>query len=186
MIKVITTEDSVPRLLLTNRCALAIQFGQNPSYTDKQNAKGTKLSGRDLVVSENLEQYTTIPRLDNNCSVYYEPPELRDGFLTKKPRIVPKIRVQLLKRTDIKEIVRKGGDESEVKTIYMPQGWSDAIDVSNVGKKTYELPGNFRLHVKIDKKTSFLTHVVFTDTFNETESMEKAQRDDEIKVSIFL
>ena len=84
--KVVITEDQVPRMLLTNHCATPIQFGQCPSNSDKQNSKGPKISGRDLAVSENLKQYTTILRLGSNSSVYYEPPEMRDGFLTKKSK----------------------------------------------------------------------------------------------------
>lgn len=184
--KVIITEDQAPRMLLTNQCTTPIQFGQCPSNSDKQNAKGTKLSGRDLVVSENLEQYTTIPRLDNNSSVYYEPPEMRDGFLTKKPQKVPKIRVQILKRADIKEVSSNKQDETQAKAIYMPQGWSDAIDVNKVGKTAYNLPGNCRLHVNVVKKTSFLTHVVFSETLSEPEDTSQVQEVDNVKVGILF
>jgi hypothetical protein len=177
LIKVVITEDQVPRMLLTNQCAVPIQFGQCPSTSDRQNAKTTSLSGRDLVVSENLEQYTAIPRLDSNGSVYYEPPELREGFLTKKPQIVPKIRVQVLKETSIKEI-------AGTKTIFMPQGWSDAIDVCSVGKTAYNLPGNYRLHVKVLKETSFLTHVLFSETCGESEDTNEVQEGAEVKVRI--
>jgi hypothetical protein len=177
LIKVVITEDQVPRMLLTNQCAVPIQFGQCPSTSDRQNAKTTSLSGRDLVVSENLEQYTAIPRLDSNGSVYYEPPELREGFLTKKPQIVPKIRVQVLKETSIKEI-------AGTKTIFMPQGWSDAIDVCSVGKTAYNLPGNYRLHVKVLKETSFLTHVLFSETCGESEETNEVQEGAEVKVRI--
>ena len=183
--KVIIIEDQVPRMLLTNQFTTPIQFGQCPSNSDKQNAKGTKLSGRDLVVSENLEQYTTIPRLEGNSSVYYEPPEMRDGFLTKRPQKVPKIRVQILKQADIKEVVSEKQGETRAKPIYMPQGWSDAIDVNKVGKTAYNLPGNCRLHVNVVKKTSFLTHVVFSETFTvreNTSQVRKHQQVDNVKV----
>lgn len=181
--KVVVTEDQVPRMLLTNRCSDSIQFGQCPTFSDRQNAKGTNLSGRDLVVSENLEQYTTIPRLDSYCSVYYEPPELRETFLTKKPQVLPKIRAQFLKKTQIKEIAGQG--EAHTKTIYMPQGWGDAIDVTKVGKISYHLPGNYRLHVKVVKKTSFLTHVMFSETCSEAASIDEVQNHQEIKVIFY-
>jgi hypothetical protein len=184
--KVVITEDHVPRMLLTNRCATPIQFGQCPSSSDKQKAKGTTLSGRDLVVSENLEQYTTLPRLDSNCSVYYEPSELREGFLTKKPQTVPQIRTQILKETHIKELPSDGSNDVRDKIIYMPQGWSDAMDVSTIGNRTYNLPGNYRLHVQVMKKTSFLTHVVFSETCNELKNTEDVREGGEVKVRIFL
>ena len=184
LIKVVITEDQVPRMLLTNQCAAPIQFGQCPSHSDKQKAKGTALSGRDLVVSENLEQYTTIPRLDSNCTVYYEPPELRESFLTKKPQVVPKIRVQILKETHIKEIPCEGQDETRAKTVYMPQGWSEAFDVNTVGGQAYSLPGNNRLHVQVLKKTSFMTHVVFSETCSNSENANEERESGELKVRI--
>ena len=187
LIKVVITEDHVPRLLLSNRCATPIQFGQCPNSSDEQKAKGTTLSGRDLVVSENLEQYTVIPRLDSNCSVYYEPPELREGFLTKKPQVLPNIRTQILKETHIKELSPiEGSNETRDKIIYMPQGWSDAIDVTSIGNKAYNLPGNYRLHVQVMKKTSFTTHVVFSETCSESENTNDVKEGAEMKVRMLL
>lgn len=184
--KVVITEDQVPRMLLTNHCTTPIQFGQCPSNSDKQNSKGSKISGRDLAVSENLEQYTTIPRLGSNSSVYYEPPEMRDGFLTKKSQKVPKIRVQILKPAEVREVSSDKQDEMRAKPIYMPQGWSEAIDVNSVGKTAYNLPGNCRLHVNVVRKTSFLTQVVFSETFSQREDSTPVQDVDNVKVGVLL
>ena len=182
LIKVIVTEDKVPRMLLTNQCTAPIQFGQCPSNSDKQNAKSTALSGRDLVVAENLEQYTTIPRLDCNSSAYYEPPELRQGFLTKKPQVIPKIRVQVLKQADINEKTGERNDEIRTRTISLPQGWSEAIDVTKEGRTAYILPGDYRLHVQVVKETSSLIHVVFSESCSVPERNDDLQPHDEVKV----
>lgn len=170
LIKVVVTRDQVPRILLTNDCAHSFQFGQCPSSHDKQKARKTRLSDRDLVISENLDMYTAVPRLDAQSSAFYEPPELRESFLTNKSQSMPKLRVQFLKQANIKELgARDGGD----RIVDLPQGWSEAIDVSRVGKTTYNLPGNYRLHVEVVRKTSFLMHVVFRDRFCERESLEE-------------
>ena len=170
LMKVVVAEDQVPRVLLSNDCAHAFQFGQCPSPQDKQNVGKTGLSGRDLVVSENLETYTKLLRLNSRCRTFYEPPELRESFLTKKPQSMPKLRVQFLKQVNIKELPTTDMDEAVDRMIDLPQGWSEPIDISNVGIKAYDLPGNYRLHVEVVKKTSFLTHVTFKDTFNEVEN----------------
>lgn len=178
LIKVILTEDKVPRMLLSNNCSVPIQLGQCPTDLDRQNAKKTRLSDRDVVVSENLEQYTSIPCLDSHHSVYYEAPVLRKTFLTKKPQIFPKVKFQVLKDTRIK---KKGNTNCE-KSIYMPQGWSDDVDISTVGKTSLILPGNTRLHLDITMATSFLTHVVISETcFDETKN-EDVEVAAEIKV----
>ena len=139
------------------------------------------------MISENLEMYTAVPRLDAQSSAFYEPPLLRESFLTNKPQSMPKLRVQFLKQASIKDLgaahARGGGD----RVIDLPQGWSEAIDVSHIGKATYNLPGNYRLHVEVERKTSFLMHVVFRDTFSEkdrSEEIEKTSSKAEIKVCI--
>ena len=187
LIKVVVTQDQVPRILLTNHCAHSFQFGQNPSSHDKQKARKTRLSERDLMISENLEMYTAVPRLDAQSSAFYEPPLLRESFLTNKPQSMPKLRVQFLKKASIKDLgaahARSGGN----RIIDVPQGWSEAIDVSHVGKATYNLPGNYRLHVEVGRKTSFLMHVVFRDTFSEKEMLEEIEKSSskaEVKVCV--
>ena len=64
----------------------------------------------------------------------------------------------------------------------MPQGWSEAIDVNRVGKTANNLPGNCRLHVDVVRKTSFLTQVVFSETFSQREDSTPVQEFDNVKV----